>query len=259
MIQEYKYRNKNNTDAVTFSWKGRTTQSTVTSPFLVQVWNSTLAVPGGGKLIGSYSETNKNSDFTLILTSTDFVGQSFVGTGEVINAVKFYVKKQGAVNGIYAAQIYATTGTNGVNAVYTGVALAQSDNITGSTSFTDQYQLITSNFTGANRFTPTLGITYTVVFASLTSTTDRVLVGYGSAPPSNPGNRNWDDTGTPTFDAASDVCYYLYTIGGWETLAVVNTQPADTDFKVVVNQTANLSNYYDANNTVTFRTYQQVV
>lgn len=45
----------------------------------------------------------------------------------------------------------------------------------------------------------------------------------------------------------------------WETLAVINKVPADTDFTQTVQQTANPSNYYDSNNQVTFRTYQQVI
>lgn len=45
----------------------------------------------------------------------------------------------------------------------------------------------------------------------------------------------------------------------WETLATANTIPADIDFSVTVSKTTNLSNYYDASNIVTFRSYQQVI
>jgi hypothetical protein len=45
----------------------------------------------------------------------------------------------------------------------------------------------------------------------------------------------------------------------WETLAVANKVPADTDFSVTVTKTTNLSNYYAADNGVIFRSYQQVI
>lgn len=45
---------------------------------------------------------------------------------------------------------------------------------------------------------------------------------------------------------------------GWETLAVINLVPADTDTTITVTKNTNLSNYYDTTNTVTFRTYQKV-
>lgn len=45
----------------------------------------------------------------------------------------------------------------------------------------------------------------------------------------------------------------------WETLARETRIPADTDFTLTVTQTANVANYYDTNNIVTFRTYQLVI
>lgn len=45
----------------------------------------------------------------------------------------------------------------------------------------------------------------------------------------------------------------------WETMAKQTLVPADTDFQVIVIQNTNVSNYYDVNNIVTFRSYQQVV
>lgn len=45
----------------------------------------------------------------------------------------------------------------------------------------------------------------------------------------------------------------------WETIASQTLVPADTDFVINASQTTNLSNYYDSNNQVTFRSYQQVI
>lgn len=59
----------------------------------------------------------------------------------------------------------------------------------------------------------------------------------------------------------SPILIQIYNIStdAWETLASATTVPADTDFSVTVSQTTNLSNYYDANKIVTFRSYQQVI
>lgn len=58
----------------------------------------------------------------------------------------------------------------------------------------------------------------------------------------------------------SPMLIQIYNVNStsWETLAVANTVLADTDFSATVTQTTNVSNYYDANNIVTFRSYQQV-
>lgn len=59
----------------------------------------------------------------------------------------------------------------------------------------------------------------------------------------------------------SPILIQIYNVNSaaWETLANVNTVPADTDFTTTVSQTANLSNYYTTNSTVTFRSYQLVI
>lgn len=59
----------------------------------------------------------------------------------------------------------------------------------------------------------------------------------------------------------SPILIQIYNVssGLWETLANQTLVPADTDFQVTVSQSANVSNYYDASNVVTFRSYQLVV
>lgn len=52
---------------------------------------------------------------------------------------------------------------------------------------------------------------------------------------------------------------YNNTSALWETLARETRVAADTDFSVRVSVTSNLSNYYDSNNVVVTRSYQQVV
>jgi hypothetical protein len=52
---------------------------------------------------------------------------------------------------------------------------------------------------------------------------------------------------------------YNVSTNTWETLATINNLPADIDSPyITVTQSTNVSNYYDSNFVVTFRTYQQV-
>lgn len=61
--------------------------------------------------------------------------------------------------------------------------------------------------------------------------------------------------------AISPILIQIYNVStaSWETLAQETRVPADTDFSATVNQSTSLSNYYDVNNVVTFRSYQQVI
>lgn len=52
---------------------------------------------------------------------------------------------------------------------------------------------------------------------------------------------------------------YNLSTAAWETLARETRVAADTDFQAQVTQSTNMSNYYDANNVITFRSYQQVI
>lgn len=45
----------------------------------------------------------------------------------------------------------------------------------------------------------------------------------------------------------------------WETLATINTIPADVDTQITVTQSSNVGNYYDAKSIVAFRVYQKVI
>lgn len=68
--------------------------------------------------------------------------------------------------------------------------------------------------------------------------------------------------GRTTYDTRiSPILIQIYNVNSsaWETLANVNSLPADTDTSVTVTQTSNVSNYYSTDNTVIFRIYQQVV
>lgn len=52
---------------------------------------------------------------------------------------------------------------------------------------------------------------------------------------------------------------YNQNLTTWETLATINSVPADVEFNVNVSQTVNVSNYYDSNNIIAFRIYQRVI
>lgn len=78
----------------------------------------------------------------------------------------------------------------------------------------------------------------------------------------NTDTPQWTWRGRTTVDTrTSAMLFQIYNVNSatWETLAIVNKQPADVDFEVKVSQASNASNYYDSFNQVTFRTYQQVI
>lgn len=66
-------------------------------------------------------------------------------------------------------------------------------------------------------------------------------------------------TTVPTTSSPMYIQIFNVNSSAWETLAVANILPPDTDFSVTVKQTSNPSNYYDSRNMVTFRSYQQII
>lgn len=59
----------------------------------------------------------------------------------------------------------------------------------------------------------------------------------------------------------SPIVIQIYNVNSttWETLDTITTLPADTDTIATVSKSINLSNYYNATNTVSFRVYQRVI
>lgn len=123
---------------------------------------------------------------------------------------------------------------------------------------------------------PTTGVSVTNNFSNVNASDvdgddGDYFIEYGSEYMIREYKKKWiNNTDVPTFTwrgrstvstIVSPMLVQIYNqnSAAWETLAVANKVPADTDFSVTVSQTTNVSNYYDSNLIVTFRSYQLVV
>lgn len=162
-------------------------------------------------LIDSYSESNQDSA-TILNSYIRYIGQSFTGSGNYLDSCKFYLKKSGSPTGSAYAQLYAHTGTFGSTGqpadLSTPLAVSDAFNVA---TLTTSYQLITFNFTGANRYEMTNGTKYFLVFSHLTSdSTNYVSVGDDASSPSHGGNETGSIRGEWAAQSLIDTCFYVY-------------------------------------------------
>jgi hypothetical protein len=144
-------------------------------------------------------------------------GQSFTSGGGTLDSCKFAMWKSGSPTGNITAKLWASTGAVG-SKVATGAALASSDVVVATTLGTVEPtaavpQLITFNFSGANRYAMVAATTY-IIYVEYTGTpTDMVrLEGDGSSTDAN-GNACYQgffsNFALPGF---LDVAYYVYKV-----------------------------------------------
>ena len=162
-------------------------------------------------LVDSYSESNYDTDLTLLSGVIISRGQTFTATGGILNSAKFYLKTAGSPTGNVYAKIYAMTGVYGTNGAPTGAVLATSDAI-DITTISSVYSLITFTFSGANKITLTNGVNYCLdcSFGGGSVGNDLVM-GVDGSSPSHAGNifSSVDDSmwvGVNTYDT----CFYVY-------------------------------------------------
>lgn len=74
LIQEYKKDWTNNTDTPTFVWKGRTTQSTLVSPFFVQIYNVSTSA---WETLARETRIPADTDFTLTVSQASNVANYY--------------------------------------------------------------------------------------------------------------------------------------------------------------------------------------
>lgn len=173
-------------------------------------------------LLDSYSESNADSgEGSLRYTGILKLGQSFVGNGQTLDSVKFYIRKNGSPPGNITAEIFAHSGTFGVSSVGTGSALATSDALAAS-SLSSSLSLTTFSFSGANRITLENGVNYVVVFSYSDIGSDI----------SNDVRYVWDQS------SPSHAGNYLYYSdgGGWGSIS-----GRDAPFYVYVDSTISIS------------------
>lgn len=184
-------------------------------------------------LIDSYSESNQDAYNQMYGGYIERFGQSFTNTNQIIlDSCKFYLKKTGNPPGTAVAKLYAHSGTYGVNSRPTGSPLATSDNFDVS-SLTTSLQLITFNFSGANRITLSASTYYCITIEYTTGDTNNcILAGYDLLSSSHSGNMF--DFITSWSALSSDLIFYVYGERG-ENLII------NKGFSVLLSETLNLS------------------
>ncbi len=161
----------------------------------------------------SYSESNRNSFYSLRSTAT-YAGQAFTNVNSIVlDSCQFYMKKAGTPTGTITAKIYASTGTLGSTAKPTGAALATSTAFSVST-LTTSYALTTLTFPTASRITLAANTVYILVIEGTGISGDasnRVDIGIDTTSPTHAGNSSTSSDGsTWSADATIDVCFYIY-------------------------------------------------
>lgn len=81
LMTEYKKKNTNNTDTPTFTWKGRTTESTVTSPMLFQIYNVNSST---WETLANVNKQPADTDFIVTVTQTTNIS-NYYDSGNVVS------------------------------------------------------------------------------------------------------------------------------------------------------------------------------
>lgn len=160
--------------------------------------------------IAAYGTENQNSTRSVrTLESRESIGISFVPTdGFILSAATFPLSRVGGTSGTMYAKIYASTGTHGIDAIPSGVALATSNPIAIS-NLTGTEELIVFPFSGAEQITLVAGLTYILTYEP-TSIGDfsYTRIGVDTTSPTYAGNSSDALTGTWT-PVANDYIFYL--------------------------------------------------
>lgn len=159
-------------------------------------------------VVDSYDVTD-SGDYGSIDDTTNSFAQSFTSTNQtILDSAKFYLAKHSSPTGSAYAKIYAHSGTYGTNSVPTGSVLATSDAFDVSTLSTSM-QLITFNFTGANRITLNASTYYEVViYYNLGDSTNYLKV-FRKSDGLHSGNFSYYDSIWET-DPTIDLNFYVY-------------------------------------------------
>lgn len=165
------------------------------------------------QILDSYSESYYTTSIEMTDNIFEKIGQSFTGDGNTLNSCKFYLKKKGSPTGNVTANIYAHSGTFGVNGVPTGSPLATSDNVDVST-ISASNELVTFTFTGDNNITLTNGVHYFIIISYIGSGTDNIGVGVdvilSGTTDGNYASLN-NEGGSWTSTTNTITCFYVYT------------------------------------------------
>ena len=202
------------------------TGSASPSPILKWTYSGTPSTT----LVDSYSETNSSVYYYFPVNKV--IGQSFTNTNAgTLDSCKFYLKKTGSPSGNANARVWAHIGTYGTDGKPTGSALAVSDNF-DMVGLADSAQLITFNFSGANRIALNATTYYVVTFSPVTgSETDYPQIGVDESASTHSGNISISDDGGSTWSTNPyDVPFYVYAevAPGVTQIVFSNTSTGDS-------------------------------
>ena len=171
-------------------------------------WLEVTAVVG---VADSYVVGSSDAWYPLYNGNIIKVGQSFTGNGKTLDKCKFYFTKWGSPTGNAVATIYAHTGTFGGGGTPTGAALATSGNFDVSTLVEGVEELVTFNFTGANRINLTNETNYFVIVEyGGGDVNNEISMGLDVTSPTHNGNAAYYISSW-TGDTTTDARFYLYT------------------------------------------------
>lgn len=209
MTEAYRDQNFVETALGTLNTDGET-------PGLIKVDPTTFSLKmsngSNNALLGQLFSSSTTAGFVFGLdASITGLGQSFLGTGVTVGAVRFVGRKRGSPTGSVYAKIYAHTGTFGTNSRPTGAALATSDPISAmsfSATFSDFSP--TFYFTGANQITLTSGTPYVITIEYTPVSGSVTIQPQNSGANTAPGNFSYLFSGSWSASSDWDLAYYLY-------------------------------------------------
>jgi len=159
------------------------------------------------EVIDSYSENNVDAYYSFDAAG-EGGAQALTNSGaHTLCAAKFYLRYLTDNDFTFRAELYACSGTPGVNGIPTGGALAVSDTHNGS-ELTTTAQLITFDFSG-DEYDLLDGGNYCIAVMVLTLTSGKLQVGMDNSSPTHSGNAV-KNIGTWVSESSRDVCFYIY-------------------------------------------------
>lgn len=167
---------------------------------------ATVDVSPSNPISDSYDISNQNAVLNCIFSSK--TGQSFTGNGGILNSAQFEIRKYMAPTGSVYARIYAHSGVYGTSSIPTGSALATSDAFDIST-LTTTFQLISFNFSGANKINLANGTNYVIAVEYPASGSYGMTFGNDNTP-THAGNFV-TNSGSWVADITRDMIFYVYT------------------------------------------------
>jgi hypothetical protein len=99
----------------------------VSREYISFIWDLVIVIEANGETVETQYDFNNFNRAQALIDPRNSISQSFVADGGKLKSASFYLSKKGTVTGAVQAEIFATTGVSGINAVPIGEPLAISD------------------------------------------------------------------------------------------------------------------------------------